>query len=133
MHLIIGPPGSGKTRALLAEVAAEAARAPLPGPGATPLLIIVPEQQAAQTERELLAELLRQGHPPANARAQVASFGFLPMALSTAPGSEVQRPLATVVIGGLVTATLLTLYVLPVAYAFVSAPVRSRFRATRSR
>jgi cobalt-zinc-cadmium resistance protein CzcA len=53
--------------------------------------------------------------------ALVASFGFLPMALSTAPGSEVQRPLATVVIGGLVTATLLTLYVLPVVYGFFGA------------
>lgn len=49
--------------------------------------------------------------------ALVASLGFLPMALSTAPGSEVQRPLATVVIGGLVSATLLTMYVLPVVYA----------------
>lgn len=50
--------------------------------------------------------------------ALVASLGFIPMALSTAPGAEVQRPLATVVIGGLVTATLLTMLVLPVAYAF---------------
>jgi cobalt-zinc-cadmium resistance protein CzcA len=49
--------------------------------------------------------------------ALVASLGFLPMALSTAPGAEVQRPLATVVIGGLVSATLLTLLVLPAAYA----------------
>ena len=51
--------------------------------------------------------------------ALVASLGFLPMALSTAPGSEVQRPLATVVIGGLVSATLLTLIVLPVVYAWL--------------
>lgn len=50
--------------------------------------------------------------------ALVASLGFLPMAMSTAPGSEVQRPLATVVIGGLVTATLLTMFLLPVVYAF---------------
>jgi cobalt-zinc-cadmium resistance protein CzcA len=50
--------------------------------------------------------------------ALVASFGFLPMALSTAPGSEVQRPLATVVIGGLLTATLLTMFVLPVVYGY---------------
>jgi heavy metal efflux system protein len=56
--------------------------------------------------------------------ALVASFGFLPMALSTAPGSEVQRPLATVVIGGLVSATLLTVFVLPVVYALVGAPRR---------
>jgi len=51
--------------------------------------------------------------------ALVASLGFLPMALSSAPGAEVQRPLATVVIGGLVTATLLTLLVLPAAYTLV--------------
>ncbi|MDI3285205.1 CusA/CzcA family heavy metal efflux RND transporter [Polyangium sp. 15x6] len=51
--------------------------------------------------------------------ALVASLGFVPMALSTAPGSEVQRPLATVVIGGLLTATLLTLLVLPVVYAWL--------------
>jgi cobalt-zinc-cadmium resistance protein CzcA len=48
--------------------------------------------------------------------AFVASLGFLPMALSTGNGSEVQRPLATVVIGGLLIATFLTLFVLPVLY-----------------
>lgn len=48
--------------------------------------------------------------------ASVASLGFLPMALSQRAGAEVQRPLATVVIGGLITATLLTLVVLPVLY-----------------
>lgn len=48
--------------------------------------------------------------------AAVASFGFLPMALSTSAGAEVQKPLATVVIGGLITSTLLTLVVLPVLY-----------------
>lgn len=48
--------------------------------------------------------------------AAVASLGFLPMALSTSAGAEVQRPLATVVIGGLISATLLTLLVLPVLY-----------------
>jgi len=48
--------------------------------------------------------------------ALVASLGFIPMALSTSPGAEVQRPLATVVIGGLVTSTLLTLLVLPAIY-----------------
>jgi cobalt-zinc-cadmium resistance protein CzcA len=55
---------------------------------------------------------------PVLTTAFVAALGFLPMALSTAPGSEVQKPLATVVIGGLVTATLLTMFVLPVAYAY---------------
>lgn len=48
--------------------------------------------------------------------ALVASMGFLPMALSTGDGAEVQRPLATVVIGGLITSTLLTLFVLPAIY-----------------
>jgi cobalt-zinc-cadmium resistance protein CzcA len=48
--------------------------------------------------------------------ALVASLGFLPMALATSAGAEVQRPLATVVIGGLVTSTLLTLLVLPAIY-----------------
>ena len=50
--------------------------------------------------------------------ALVASLGFVPMALATGSGAEVQRPLATVVIGGLVTSTLLTLFVLPVLYSF---------------
>lgn len=50
--------------------------------------------------------------------AAVASLGFLPMALSTGEGSEVQRPLATVVIGGLVIATFLTLFVLPILYVW---------------
>ena len=48
--------------------------------------------------------------------AAVASLGFLPMALSTSAGAEVQRPLATVVIGGIVTSTFLTLLVLPAVY-----------------
>jgi cobalt-zinc-cadmium resistance protein CzcA len=51
--------------------------------------------------------------------ATVASLGFLPMALSKGSGAEVQKPLATVVIGGLITATLLTLIVLPCLYAYV--------------
>lgn len=48
----------------------------------------------------------------------VASLGFLPMALNTGTGAEVQRPLATVVIGGIITATFLTLLVLPALYAW---------------
>ncbi len=58
--------------------------------------------------------------------ATVASLGFIPMALSTARGAEVQRPLATVVIGGLITATLLTLYVLPVLYPAFSRHLKLR-------
>jgi cobalt-zinc-cadmium resistance protein CzcA len=48
--------------------------------------------------------------------ALVASLGFIPMAVSTSTGAEIQRPLATVVIGGLFTSTLLTLYILPLLY-----------------
>jgi len=51
--------------------------------------------------------------------ASVASLGFLPMALSTSAGAEVQKPLATVVIGGLITATALTLFVLPLLYMVI--------------
>ena len=48
--------------------------------------------------------------------ALVAALGFVPMALATGAGAEVQKPLATVVIGGLISATLLTLFVLPALY-----------------
>ena len=58
--------------------------------------------------------------------ASAAALGFLPMAISTNAGAEVQRPLATVVIGGLVTATLLTLVVLPVLYALFNRPYNSK-------
>lgn len=54
--------------------------------------------------------------------AAVAGLGFLPMALSMGAGAEVQRPLATVVIGGLISATFLTLFVLPLLYYIVYAP-----------
>ncbi|GAA3955066.1 CusA/CzcA family heavy metal efflux RND transporter [Hymenobacter algoricola] len=68
-----------------------------------------------------LVERIRRGAEvrlrPVLMTATVASLGFLPMALAQSAGSEVQRPLATVVIGGLITATLLTLLVLPVLYA----------------
>ena len=56
--------------------------------------------------------------------ATVASLGFLPMALSSSAGAEVQKPLATVVIGGLVTATLLTLFVLPLLYLIFNSKTK---------
>ncbi|RMZ61075.1 CusA/CzcA family heavy metal efflux RND transporter [Chryseobacterium nematophagum] len=58
--------------------------------------------------------------------ATVASLGFLPMAISTGAGAEVQKPLATVVIGGLVTATFLTLFVLPVLYIIFNSRISGR-------
>ena len=57
--------------------------------------------------------------------ALVASLGFIPMALNTGIGSEVQRPLATVVIGGIVSSTLLTLLVLPALYRMVHGSFRN--------
>lgn len=80
-------------------------------------------------------QLLKEGHDltfaivkgasdrlrPVLMTALVASFGFIPMALSQGTGAEVQRPLATVVIGGLITSTLLTLFVLPVLYKWVES------------
>jgi cobalt-zinc-cadmium resistance protein CzcA len=53
--------------------------------------------------------------------ALVASLGFLPMALATGTGAEVQRPLATVVAGGVLSSTLLTLLVLPVLYRMTAS------------
>lgn len=54
--------------------------------------------------------------------ALVAILGFLPMALSQGAGAEVQKPLATVVIGGVFTSTFLTLIVLPVIYSWTQGP-----------
>jgi cobalt-zinc-cadmium resistance protein CzcA len=64
-----------------------------------------------------IAEAARLRLRPVLMTALVAALGFAPMAVSTSPGSEVQRPLATVVIGGLVSATLLTLLLFPAVYA----------------
>jgi cobalt-zinc-cadmium resistance protein CzcA len=64
---------------------------------------------------------------PVAMTALVASLGFVPMALATGTGAEVQRPIATVVIGGLISATLLTLFVLPALYAwFGRVPVSEK-------
>ena len=61
---------------------------------------------------------------PVAITALVTSLGFVPMALATGTGAEVQKPLATVVIGGLISATLLTLFVLPALYARFSGKAR---------
>lgn len=59
--------------------------------------------------------------------ALVASLGFIPMALATSAGAEVQRPLATVVIGGLITSTLLTLLILPTLYSWIERDAEGEF------
>ncbi|WP_299823722.1 CusA/CzcA family heavy metal efflux RND transporter [uncultured Pontibacter sp.] len=75
-----------------------------------------------------IEEIIRKGTAarlrPIIMTATVASLGFLPMALSNSAGAEVQKPLATVVIGGLVSATLLTLVVLPIIYYFSETGLR---------
>ncbi len=81
-----------------------------------------------RTPHEAIAEAARLRLRPVLMTALVAALGFIPMALSTAPGSEVQRPLATVVIGGLVSATVLTLMLFPAVYSLVHPP---RPRQTR--
>ncbi|MBP6311412.1 MAG: CusA/CzcA family heavy metal efflux RND transporter [Flavobacteriales bacterium] len=88
------------------------------------------ENDERVTERVVKGTLARLR--PVLATAAVASLGFLPMALSNSEGSEVQRPLATVVIGGLISSTLLTLVVLPVLYHLVHTRKRKRRSGTTS-
>lgn len=72
-----------------------------------------------RSERPLLEAVIEGAETrlrPVLMTALVASLGFVPMAIATSAGAEVQRPLATVVIGGLVTSTVLTLLILPTLY-----------------
>ncbi len=62
----------------------------------------------------------------------VAPLGFVPMAIATGPGAEVQRPLATVVIGGIISSAVLTLFVLPALYVLLRREA-GRCRDTRTR
>ena len=77
-------------------------------------------------EGKPLEEAIREGSMnrlrPILITAMVASLGFLPMAIATGTGAEVQRPLATVVIGGILSSTMLTLLVLPLLYQLVNQP-----------
>lgn len=79
------------------------------------------EKEGVSDIYERVIKGLRTRLRPVIMTAAVASLGFMPMALSTSAGAEVQKPLATVVIGGLITATLLTLVVLPVFYIFFTS------------
>ena len=88
-------------------------------------------EQAANQLRERgqnLGEAVREGAltrlRPVLMTALVASFGFVPMALAHSAGAEVQRPLATVVIGGVLSSTFLTLLLLPVLYEWVEGDAR---------
>jgi cobalt-zinc-cadmium resistance protein CzcA len=85
-------------------------------------IVLIAEFNRLETEAKItdiynrVVEGLKTRLRPVIMTAAVASLGFLPMALSNSAGAEVQKPLATVVIGGLITSTLLTLIVLPVLY-----------------
>jgi cobalt-zinc-cadmium resistance protein CzcA len=82
------------------------------------------QQGAARNEAILVGALTRLR--PVVITALVASLGFVPMALATGTGAEVQKPLATVVIGGLISATVLTLFVLPALYAYFTEEPRPK-------
>lgn len=86
-------------------------------------MVLVSTFRALLAEGRSVGEAVRQAAErrlrPVLMTALVASLGFVPMALNTGLGAEVQRPLATVVIGGVISSTLLTLFVLPVLYAWL--------------
>lgn len=77
------------------------------------------EKEGMKNVRQRVREATFMRLRPVLMTAAVASFGFLPMAISTGAGAEVQKPLATVVIGGLITATFLTLFVIPSLYEWM--------------
>jgi cobalt-zinc-cadmium resistance protein CzcA len=79
-------------------------------------------ERDGKSRLEAARRAARERFRPVLTTAFVASVGFLPMALASGSGAEVQRPLATVVIGGLVTATILTLGLLPSIYASAGVP-----------
>ncbi|GLK54092.1 cobalt-zinc-cadmium resistance protein CzcA [Methylopila capsulata] len=87
-------------------------------------LVIIAFIQKLRAEGKELMDAVLEGAMtrlrPVLMTAMVASLGFVPMALATGPGAEVQRPLATVVIGGIVSSTILTLLVLPALYVLFS-------------
>jgi len=84
-------------------------------------LVIISFIQRLRADGLSVGDAVRQGAMkrlrPVLMTALVASLGFVPMAIAMGPGAEVQRPLATVVIGGIISSTILTLVVLPALYA----------------
>ena len=92
--------------------------------GVVMLSFIRQRREAGESLEEAIFDGALQRLRPVLMTALVASLGFVPMALNVGLGSEVQRPLATVVIGGIVSATLLTLLVLPALYRIIHAGER---------
>jgi heavy metal efflux system protein len=81
--------------------------------------------EGGQPVDEAIEQGCRERFRPIMMASLVALFGFIPMALSHSAGAELQRPLATVVIGGLIISTPFTLYVLPILYYWMTVPKRS--------
>src|SRR5205809_6248841 len=78
-------------------------------------------RKEGQSVRDAVINGSRRRLRPVLMTALVASLGFLPMAIATSTGAEVQRPLATVVIGGLISSTVLTVFLLPLLYDWIFA------------
>ena len=101
--------------------------------GLVMLSFITQLMQQGRSKRQAIVEGALTRLRPVIMTALVASLGFVPMAIATGTGAEVQKPIATVVIGGLISATLLTLFVLPALYARfgrdVCALQREEYRA----
>ncbi len=97
-------------------------------------LVMITFIKGLMAEGKPLDEAIREGSMnrlrPILITALVASLGFLPMAIATGTGAEVQRPLATVVIGGILSSTMLTLLVLPLLYRMVNQP-KSKSNSTK--
>jgi cobalt-zinc-cadmium resistance protein CzcA len=79
-----------------------------------------------KTMREVVVEGAKRRLRPVLMTASIAAFGLVPLLFATGPGSEIQRPLAIVVIGGLISATVLTLILLPILYDRFGAPREAR-------
>jgi heavy metal efflux system protein len=99
-------------------------------------IVLVSHINSLRQKKMEITSAIRQGAAdrlrPVLITALVASLGFIPMAVSTGTGAEIQRPLATVVIGGLITSTLLTLYLLPVLYPWFSPKKLNQPHASES-
>jgi heavy metal efflux system protein len=87
------------------------------------------EEKGIKDLNRIVLESIREKFRPIIMTSAVAALGFLPMAISTAPGAEVQRPLASVVIGGLIISTVLTLIVLPILYMIFNG---KKFRSPKA-
>jgi cobalt-zinc-cadmium resistance protein CzcA len=81
---------------------------------------VLERQRAGMPAREAAREAAHERMRPVMMTALVAALGFVPMAIATGVGAEVQRPLATVVVGGLISSTMLTLLILPAIYPWLA-------------